>query len=101
MSENRGRARVSQNTEPLRGINSAVIPHYLSKGSEMHNEIEKWRNEQTNDNPVARAELARTLVKKFMILLSIIVLRVRGWMVVMARKDKVWLKLLMQQKITI
>ncbi|OFC65916.1 hypothetical protein BB937_22915 (plasmid) [Klebsiella pneumoniae] len=67
----------------------------------MHNEIEKWRNEQTNDNPVARAELARTLVKKFMILLSIIVLRVRGWMVVMARKDKVWLKLLMQQKITI
>ncbi|MEH3543763.1 hypothetical protein POV95_24050 [Klebsiella variicola] len=67
----------------------------------MHNEIEKWRNEQTTDNPVARAELARTLVKKFMILLSIIALRVRGWMVVMARKDKVWLKLLMQQKITI
>ena len=30
----------------------------------MHNEIEKWLNAQANDNPVARAELARTLVKK-------------------------------------
>lgn len=29
----------------------------------MHNEIEKWLNAQANDNPVARAELARTLVK--------------------------------------
>lgn len=36
-----------------------------------------------------------------MILLSLIALKVRGWMVAMARKGKVWLKLSMQQKITI
>lgn len=30
----------------------------------MHNEIDKWLNEQANDNPIARAELARSLVKK-------------------------------------
>ena len=30
----------------------------------MHNEIDKWLNGQANDNPVARAELARFLVKK-------------------------------------
>ena len=30
----------------------------------MHNEIDKWLNGQANDNPVARAELARVLVKK-------------------------------------
>ncbi|EDV0264107.1 hypothetical protein YM80_004817 [Salmonella enterica subsp. salamae] len=29
----------------------------------MHNEIDKLLNEQANDNPVARAELTRSLVK--------------------------------------
>ncbi|EPM0074674.1 hypothetical protein NO938_005389, partial [Citrobacter freundii] len=41
-----------------------VIFHHLSKGSEMHSEIEKMLNDKTNDSPEARAELVRALVKK-------------------------------------
>lgn len=53
-----------RNASRQESTNAAVTPQYLSKGNKMHNEIDKWLNEQANDNPVARAELARTLVKK-------------------------------------
>lgn len=64
----------------------------------MHNEIEKWLNEQANDNPVSRAELARTLVKKVYDFVKFNRPEGEG---LDGRDGPVWLKLLMQQKITI